>query len=171
MVSAGLPMNSNTSQTKSKTIILLTLGGVIGAVIVIGVQSLNTAKSIPAEQAGIEAPPPAVAAPVASAAPTPAPAETVAAQEVSAQSTEGSYTPPGRMLEYTQSASGYPIIVGRKAVDYGAEAVEVGNQPVAIDESGALVDQEVRPIGRNGLIGNPSVDPPSSKGAAYGRAY
>jgi hypothetical protein len=77
----------------------------------------------------------------------------------------------GRHMEYSESTSGYPIAVGRRAVDSTPEGFVTSGNAVLLDESGAIMDPEPRPIGRNGLVGNPSVDPPSSRGAAYGRAY
>lgn len=90
----------------------------------------------------------------------------------------------GRMMEYEQTASGYPIVTGRRAVDsdangstaYGGTseinmANATNNAAVAVNENGEVVTPEPRPIGRNGLISNPAVDPPSSKGTAYRHAY
>ncbi len=90
----------------------------------------------------------------------------------------------GRIMEYDQTVSGYPIVTGRRAVDsdangstaYGGTseinmANATYNAPVALDENGQVVTPEPRTIGRNGLISNPPMDPPSSKGRAYSRAY
>jgi hypothetical protein len=44
-------------------------------------------------------------------------------------------------------------------------------QPQVIDQPPQENYWADRPIGRNGLIGNPCADPPSAHGAAYSRAY
>lgn len=56
-------------------------------------------------------------------------------------------------VEYSETTSGYPVAVGRRAVDYSG--------PVSLPP---------QQVGRNGLLSNPPVDPPSTRGAAYGRA-
>lgn len=84
---------------------------------------------------------------------------------------------PGRQLEYTQSHSGYRIAVGRRAVDYEDPNQTRALPPGTIDPgatAGWAADNEtVSPqrIGRNGLVSNPPVDPPSSHGYAYSRSY
>jgi len=90
----------------------------------------------------------------------------------------------GRMMEYEQTTSGYPIAIGRRAVDsdangstaYGGTSEKnienaTNNAPVALDENGTVVTPEPRQIGRNGMISNPCMDPASVKGKAYSHAY
>lgn len=78
----------------------------------------------------------------------------------------------GRYVQYSESTSGYPIIAGRRAVDYNSSgAITPSGNAIMVDETGTILQQTPRPIGRNGLIGNPCVDPPSSHGTAYSRAY
>lgn len=67
----------------------------------------------------------------------------------------------------SQTTSGYSIVTGSRAIDSpGVQVVESG-QPVVINEQGSIVSLESQPVGRNGLLSNPPVDPPSSKGRAY----
>lgn len=75
-----------------------------------------------------------------------------------AWTTERTYTVKP-IIEETQpemgrTASGYPIGSPHKSIDWGAEQY-TPTDPACV-------------IGRNGLQGNPPVDPPSSKGRAYG---
>jgi hypothetical protein len=103
---------------------------------------------------------------------------------------------PGREIETGQTTSGYPIVVGRRAVDSGDETqtssletsgaapgmvmqayqapVAVPAQTVTVYQSGAPDygdNDPYRRLDRRGLIGNPPVDPISSHGAAYSRSY
>lgn len=68
---------------------------------------------------------------------------------------------PGTSL--SESTSGYPITMGRRAVDSAFV--------VAPDSSSSITEVPPQPVGRNGLLSNPCVDPPSTHGAAYGRRY
>lgn len=63
---------------------------------------------------------------------------------------------PGQ--SYAETVSGYPIYTGARAVD---------PLPVSRDES--QLPPQVP--GRNGLLGNPCADPPSSHSTAYSRSY
>jgi hypothetical protein len=107
----------------------------------------------------------------------PAPPRTPGSFGGSAASANGpSMSIPGRELDYGQTASGYPISTGRRAVDYFDSAqgrvINTGVDPSAT--AGWAADDYSVPaqrLGRNGLVANPSVDPPSSHGAAYSRSY
>ncbi|HEY9790348.1 MAG TPA: hypothetical protein V6D22_08115 [Candidatus Obscuribacterales bacterium] len=111
----------------------------------------------------------------------PAPPPPVAAaggvqEEAAGSSISPTMSIPGRQLDYGQTASGYPIATGRKAVDYYDSAqgrvINTGVDPGAT--AGWAADDYSVPaqrLGRNGLVSNPCVDPPSSHGAAYSRAY
>jgi hypothetical protein len=99
-------------------------------------------------------------------------------------------------VQVSETISGYPICVGSRAVDYnqaqsqspspvyvtpvvvappGTQIVPaapqyyVNSQLVLVDENGNLVAPTARPVGRNGLVSNPCVDPPSTRGAAFDR--
>jgi hypothetical protein len=106
---------------------------------------------------------------------------------------------PGRDIERWQSTSGYPIVVGRRAVDSGdavpAPTIEPSSgapgmvaqtvpayqgqpattfQTVTVYQSAApdYGDSDYyRRLDSRGMVGNPPVDPISSHGAAYSRSY
>lgn len=107
-----------------------------------------------------------------------------------AATSAASYSYPGRDIEVSKTVSGYPIVVGRRAVDScdPQPAQESSNisfaapQSQVVENNGGYEvyangssnrDLGIMPqrVGRNGLIENPPVDPPSCQGAAYGRSY
>ena len=82
----------------------------------------------------------------------------------------------GRQLEFSQTASGYPINVGRRAVDSNDPEQAASNpigSGVTQDPGGWRTDNvtNAQYIGSKGLIENPNVDPPSTHGRSYSRAY
>ena len=66
---------------------------------------------------------------------------------------------------YSETASGYPISTGGRAVDF----TNTQTGPIESFEPDSRLAPQ--PIGRNGLLSNPSVDPPSSRGHAYSMGY
>lgn len=90
---------------------------------------------------------------------------------------------PVGTMDYGQSGNGYPVAVGRRAVDSYVPgggvlpAVEAGgSNNVIIDgtqSSNTVIDPtpgldvSQMTVGRNGLLGNPCSDPASCRGRAY----
>jgi hypothetical protein len=68
---------------------------------------------------------------------------------------------------YSESSSGYPIYTGGRAIDSEAEPMVNPETTVGEDEQGSMS----QPVGRNGLLANPCVDPMSSKGKAYSSSW
>lgn len=66
---------------------------------------------------------------------------------------------PGTVL--SESTNGYPIVTGGRAVDSPYRNIDP-------ETNTELPPQQV---GRSGLLSNPCVDPPSVHGLAYGRSY
>jgi hypothetical protein len=81
----------------------------------------------------------------------------------------------GSNVESGQTVSGYPMAAGRKAVEYidPQQGAYTGAQDPSTTAGWAPDDYTVaaQRVGRNGLVSNPCVDPPSSHGAAYSRSY
>lgn len=80
--------------------------------------------------------------------------------------TESSQLIPGQV--YSETSSGYPIVTGSRAVDWGTQQVTY-----VLDQQGEASQLVIngQPVGRNGLISNPCVDPASTKGLSYSRSY
>ncbi len=88
-------------------------------------------------------------------------------------------------MEYTESSNGYPVAVGRRAVDSfvpgggicqavtngtGSNVIldpSPGSGSNVIQDPTPGLDVQNMPVSRNGLLGNPCCDPPSSHGRAY----
>ena len=70
-------------------------------------------------------------------------------------------------VNYSQTTSGYPIYTGGRAVDSPGLATQIPcqSQPMLVPMLPSL------PVGRNGLLSNPCVDPASCRGLAYSRHY
>jgi hypothetical protein len=73
---------------------------------------------------------------------------------------------PSAGTESGATIAGHLVDTSRRAVDYPFSGVPMSEPPAEQEQS--LPPQEV---GRNGLLSNPSVDPPSSRGAAYSRVW
>lgn len=70
---------------------------------------------------------------------------------------------------YSDSTSGYPISSGGRAV--GSGVPQMSTTTVYVDQGGNVVPSPpAQAVGRNGLLSNPPVDPPSSHGTAYSRS-
>ncbi len=73
---------------------------------------------------------------------------------------------------YSETASGYPIYTGSRAVDSAPVQIPLSQVPASqVPVMGAESEGCGMQIGRNGLLQNPCVDPPSVHGLAYGRHY
>lgn len=174
-----------------RTTLWVTIGLVIGAVMMLAFQNWTgqneqtaqkaapagtvEAQSVPTQQAE---PPSAVpqsavpegAKPTVAAAkmqPCPAPlssALTVLNQGLPyVQDSQTVILQPGS--SYSETGSGYPIITGGRAVD--SPSVIIPQSTTVI--YGPVDDLPGQVIGRNGLLANPAVDPSSSHGLAYNR--
>ncbi|MBX9685423.1 MAG: hypothetical protein K2X27_01900 [Candidatus Obscuribacterales bacterium] len=88
------------------------------------------------------------------------------AQGMIVQTNDGQNIQLAPGTSYSETNSGYPICTGRRAVDWAPASIP------AQDYQNQEIDQgPPQPIGRNGLLANPSSDPPSSHGLAYSRSY
>jgi hypothetical protein len=161
----------------------LVLGGIIVGMIIMGLvnnahksSTETTTAAAPvqlAEKSSPEAPTeaPAPTAPTSYSYGAPAPVQTMPIGSLNTGTYYGNNNavPPDRDIEYQQTSSGYTIYTGRKAVD-STQTVNVGTGAAyVVDQYGAQSDVSGQPIGRNGLRGNPCVDPASTYGASYGR--
>lgn len=89
---------------------------------------------------------------------------------VGQDSTRTIFLQPGQTYIETRNGRGYVDTYDR-AVDNGQSLPVGSGQPHVTDQYGQTVQMVARPPGRNGLQGNPAVDPPSTHGAAYGSSY
>ena len=105
----------------------------------------------------------------ACAASTVSPTITQQTSTVSQGTTAGATEMIPSGVYYSDSTSGYPISVGGRAV--GSGVPQTTSTTVYVDQGGnVLPAPPMQAIGRNGLLSNPPVDPPSSHGTAYSRS-
>lgn len=179
--------NSSQPSPPYKTIALVLAGALVGIAITVAVQNsskdsgnankMQVAESAQVQEQATSAATASVSQPAPQAAAPqslpPMPSQTSAgtwqqAPAAAAAAAQPSYVPEGRNIEYANTVSGYTIYTGRRAVD-SEEAPTYSSGAAATDETGSVVAPASQPIGRNGLRGNPCVDPASTFGSAYGR--
>jgi hypothetical protein len=160
-------------------------GIIAGALITAGVQSLVSAgRPLQAKQPAGNMAEPAEAVSAVKGAPVGAPDRFASPCPVSdaltalndgrpVQATNPAAVSLSPGTHYSETASGYPIYTGGRAVDSLPAQIPVQFQQAESQNQVILPDagQEAQQVGRNGLIANPCVDPPSSHGLAYSRPY